>query len=124
MGYALENFFLKLYLITQLQTNTIGFTLQYLRSITVLGVVEDTLVSSLPTEVARYVGKRTVYRFDEIESLCQREVLAILFRQAWILKNPITLKNLVTNGVITSAPQSIVTVPEEGVKWLQTRLDI
>lgn len=95
-----------------------------IRSITVLGVVEDTLVSSLPTEVARYVGKRTVYRFDEIGALCQREVLAILFRQARILKNPIILKNLVTNGVITSAPQSIVTVPKEGVRWLQTRLDI
>lgn len=95
-----------------------------IRGITALGVVEDTLVSSSPLEIARHVGKRTVYRFDEIKALCQREVLAILFRQSRILKNPIAFKNLKVNGVLSSAPQSIITATKEAVEWLQTRLDI
>lgn len=94
-----------------------------IRSVTSLGTVEDTLVSSSATEVARYVGKRTVYRFTEIEALCEQgEVLAILFRQSRVLRDPKGLNELRANGVLSSAPQSIVTVPGRGVNWLLTLL--
>jgi len=103
--------------------NLLFYRSEDIHSVTSLGVVEDTFVSSSPTEIARYVGKRTVYKFAEIEALCQREVLAILFRQSRILENPIIIDELIANGVFSAAPQSIVTVPEEAVKWIQTQLD-
>lgn len=103
--------------------NLLFYRSEDIHSVTCLGVVEDTLVSSSPIEVARYVGKRTVYTFREIEALCSREVLAILFRQSRILKSAIPLKELMANGVLSAAPQSIVTVAEEAREWLQTRLN-
>jgi len=103
--------------------NLLFYRSQDIHSVTCLGIVEDTLVSSSPIEIARYVGKRTVYRFAEIEALCQREVLAILFRQSRILKDPIPIKDLITNGVLSAAPRSILTVPEGATEWLQTRLN-
>lgn len=92
------------------------------RGVTAVGIAEDTLVSKSPNQIARYVGKRTVYSFREIEKLCASPVLATLFRQVRLLKSPIPLNDLVANGVVGAAPQSIVTVPEVAKKWLQTRL--
>jgi GNAT superfamily N-acetyltransferase len=92
-------------------------------SVMSIGVVESTLVSSSPTEIARYVGKRTVYTFSEIEKICKNEVLAILFRQSRILRLPITLRELKKNGVLAAAPQSIVTIPEEALDWIQFRIN-
>lgn len=53
-----------------------------LKSITNLGIVESTIRSLNPNEIASFVGKRTVYSYEEIEEMCKgREALAILFRQ-------------------------------------------
>ena len=93
------------------------------QSITCLGVVENTLISSSPIEIARYVGKRTVYTFADIEALCKREVLSILFRQSRVLKKPIHLKELLANDVLKKPPQTIVTVPRESLKWLWDRIN-
>ena len=111
-----------------IRTITPGSNIFFYRSADVhsvmsIGVVEDTLVSSSPTEIARYVGKRTVYTFSEIEKICQNEVLAILFRQSRILGIPITLKELKENGVLAAAPQSIVTIPKEVLDWVQLRIN-
>ncbi|MCJ7668098.1 MAG: GNAT family N-acetyltransferase [Anaerolineae bacterium] len=103
--------------------NLLFYRSEDIRSVTCLGIVESTLVSSSPIEIARYVGKRTVYRFAEIEALCQREVLAILFRQSRILKDTISLEELIANSVLSAAPRSILTVPEGSTAWLQTRLN-
>ncbi|HEX3047548.1 MAG TPA: GNAT family N-acetyltransferase [Bacillota bacterium] len=94
-----------------------------LRLVTALGVVESMLVSSSPTEIARYISKRTVYNYNEIESMCQKKVLAILFRQSRILKNPIPFQELITKGIIKKAPKSIRTIPEEALPWLQQKID-
>jgi ribosomal protein S18 acetylase RimI-like enzyme len=91
-------------------------------SVMSIGVVESTLVSSSPNEIARYVGKRTVYTFSEIEKICKNEVLAILFRQSLILRSPITLRELKENGALAAAPQSIVTIPKEVLDWIQFRI--
>lgn len=96
---------------------------EFPRTIAAIGVVERTLRSQDPYEIARCVGKRTVYRFDEIEGMCDREVLAILFRQASVLKRPLTFDELESNGVLTSAPQSIVRVQEGGARWIATQIE-
>lgn len=93
-----------------------------MNSVIVIGVVEGTLISPSPIEIARYVGKRTVYAFSDIEKMCKHEVLAILFRQSRILKKPITIKELKENGVVLAAPQSIMTVQEEASEWIQNRI--
>ncbi len=90
--------------------------------IMVLGVVEQTMVSSTPANIARYVGKRTVYSFKQIQELCNKEVLAILFRQSFLLPEPITLEELKKKKYISAAPQSIMQLPEEASEWLQSRL--
>ncbi len=95
-------------------------------AITVVGVAEETFVSSEADEIASMVGKRTVYSMRDIEHLCSRgETLAILFRQARLLRpRPISLTELIQGGVLRAAPQSIVTVSEGGYSWLRHRLDL
>ncbi len=110
-----------------IRTITPGANLLFYRSedkqhVVMTGVAEDTLVSSSPEVIARYVGKRTVYTYDEIRRMCQRDVLAILFRQSRTIRTPIRLDELRACGVLSAAPQSIVTVPEEAKEWLQTRV--
>jgi len=86
------------------------------------GVVEGTLVSSDATEIARYVGKRTVYSFDEILALTEKTVLAILFRQARTSPRLIPPRELASNGVFVRPPQTIARVPEEACDWLQQQI--
>jgi ribosomal protein S18 acetylase RimI-like enzyme len=84
-----------------------------------LGVVEATFRSSAPEEIARRVARRTVYSFDEITQLCsKRAVLSILFRYAERLVRTITYEELLRGGVLQGPPQSIQSVPSEGIEWL------
>ena len=92
------------------------------RCVAVSGVAEETLVSCDPDEIARYVGKRTVYRFSEIQQMCQgRDVLAILFREVRVLRPGVKLDDLVSNGVVTAAPQSVWQLSKEGIEWLRSQ---
>ena len=87
------------------------------------GVVEQTLVSRDPEEIARVVGKRTVYRLSEIEMLADNgEVLVLMFRQSRILNPPIGLGELRAHEVIKSAPQSIASIRKGGAEWLSNRI--
>lgn len=92
------------------------------RAVSVVGVAEETLVSAVATEVARFVGKRTVYPFAEIQKLCAKEVLAILFRQARVLGDPLELEALLANGIVAAPPQSITKLNLASRKWIQTYL--
>lgn len=91
------------------------------QALTVIGIAEEILAAKNPTEIARYVGKRTVYPLREIQRLCEKEVLAVLFRQARILNPPISLDKLVRNGIIAAAPQSITKIGLSARKWIQTQ---
>ena len=85
------------------------------------GVVEAVHLLSDPREIVRVVGKRTLYTFDEITRLtsgANPDVLAINFRQARVLDRPLKLDELVRNGVVTAAPQSIQTIPQRGASWI------
>jgi rRNA-processing protein FCF1/L-amino acid N-acyltransferase YncA len=90
-----------------------------LSSITAIGVVEDTLRSMDPDAIARYVGLSTVYRYDEICALCYKPVLAIKFRFAKELDNPIPLKQLRDDQIIKGQPQSISKIRQEKVECIK-----
>jgi len=95
------------------------------KSVTAVGVLEDALVSADPIEVARFVGKRTVYDFEQIEGMSQRrEILALLFRQATLLDDPIDLAELQIEGKVRQWPQTVSAFPREGTEWLRGRLGL
>lgn len=94
-----------------------------LQAVTVAGVVEAVRVSDNPGEVAAFVGPRTVYSFEEISEMCSRgEVVAVLFRQNHPVSEPIDRDELVANGALRAAPQSITSVREEAVTWIRARI--
>jgi ribosomal protein S18 acetylase RimI-like enzyme len=105
-----------------------GSTLLFYRSrdakaVTCVGVVEDTLVSTTSEDVVAFVGQRTVYSARDIQGMCKRgPVLAVLFRQDRLLPTPIPREELVSEGVVTQAPQSISRVPLEVIPWLEGRI--
>ena len=88
-----------------------------------VGVVEETLRTRDADELARFARKRTVYERKDIEAkTTQGEALGILFRYAPVLRDKITLKELVDADVLRAAPQSIQQLKEEAVSWIQARL--
>ncbi len=95
-----------------------------LKAITTVGVVESTLRSDDPQEIMTFVGRRTVYRPEEIVTMCRsvRGVLAILFRQDRFIEPPWQVGELQTNGVLRAWPQTIVQVSEEGCKWIRQQV--
>ncbi len=96
-----------------------------LKAVTTLGVVESTIRSADPQEIMTYVGRRTVYRPDEIVTMCRsvRGVLAILFRQDRFIEPPWQLAELQAYGVLRTWPQTIVRVGEKGCTWIRQQLD-
>ncbi|MGR3319575.1 MAG: GNAT family N-acetyltransferase [Candidatus Anammoxibacter sp.] len=92
-----------------------------IHAITVLGIVEDTLRSNHANEIARYVGKRTVYTYKEIGDMCNKEVLAVKFRLVYFFKKPIKLQTLLEKQIINGQPQSITKLGE-GIHWLQKQI--
>ena len=88
------------------------------------GVVERVARSTSPEEIARIVGKRTVYSFDEIGAMCERgSVLALLFRQARVLRDHVPTPELERASVFKRPPQSIMQVAgEESVAWLYQQI--
>jgi len=93
-------------------------------AVTAVGIVEDTLRSTDAEELARYVGRRTVYTFEEIKAMANKSVLALKFRLVRLLPESIPLNELVANGVLKGAPQSISELKGGGIEWLQSRLDV
>lgn len=106
-------------------TVTPGSSLVFYRSqdfkaATALGIAEGTMRSGDSAEIARFVGRRTVYSFDQIKAMCDhRPVLAIQFRQVRLIRPTIKLDELNRAKIVKAAPQSIIKVSEEGKKWMQ-----
>ncbi len=94
-----------------------------LKAVSCLGVAEETKVSNRAEEIARFVGKRTVYTFKEIEDMCQKTVFSILFRHARILPHPIPLAELIEKSIIKGIPQTITRLRSEAMEWLRTRIN-
>lgn len=87
-----------------------------------LGVVEDTRRSTDPQEIARFVGNRTVYAYEEIQHMCRaRGAIAIRFRQDRVIP-PLLRQELEQARVFIRPTQSIARVREEGIAWIKQRI--
>lgn len=93
------------------------------QALTTLGVAEDTMRSSDADEVASFVARRTVYSMEDIRKMAEKPVLAIRFRHARQIDPDIRLQELIGDGILKKAPQSINSVTEEAQAWLKTRID-
>lgn len=94
-----------------------------MQAIRPVGVVEDVLVSRDPDAIASFVSARTVYSIAEITAMAdEREVVSILFRHDRDIASPIPLHELISQGALVAAPQSITSVRAEGVEWITTRI--
>jgi L-amino acid N-acyltransferase YncA len=89
-----------------------------------LGVAERTVRSRDPDEIARAVAKRTVYSLDQIRALCEKEVLAVVFRQARVIQPAIPASQLMSGGVFTQPPQSITRIKAQGRAWLRSQVPL
>jgi len=83
------------------------------KQLTSLGVVEKAVVSSKIEDIITIIEKRTVYNIKELKEIAKKPVLCILFRHHFYLK-PIDYETLKREGIISSAPQSIIEIPHEG----------
>ena len=81
--------------------------------------------SADPWGIAAFAGQRTVYSYEEIETMTRPgAALAILFRQDRLLESPWPLADLYAAGVLNAPPQSITQVhSEDGIAWLTDHLD-
>jgi hypothetical protein len=83
------------------------------QSVTSLGVIEEVRIGMTVTyEIIRFVGKRTVYSRDEIEST-PKPLTVILFRHHFHMRNPLKLATLLESGIFKGAPQSIMQINDE-----------
>lgn len=94
-------------------------------AITTIGVVEEAFVSSVPEEIIRRVGTRTVYTAEEIRDRCSgnRDVLVLLFRFDRTLEPAWSPQSTQRAGVVNGWPQSISEVSERGMDWVRKQLD-
>ncbi len=95
------------------------------RAVRFVAVVEDTMQSCNPVEVARFVGTRTVYSAKEIEELAgggRKEVAAMLLRQSRFLEPGLPYAELLSHGVVAGPPQATQRVPEKGAAWVRNLL--
>jgi hypothetical protein len=88
-----------------------------------VGVLESATAYDDPEQIARYVGRRTVFTRQTIESMTREgPVLAMLFRLDHVLStNPITLAEMMDNRVVHAHPQSVMRIRQEGFSWLESR---
>lgn len=96
------------------------------RAVDVVGVVEDVLCSQDANEVARFVGRSTVFDYDSIQRLCSRsETIALRFRQATILgaSDRLHYRTLKENGVINGPPMTIQALAG-GEQWLKQQIPL
>lgn len=93
------------------------------QALTTLAVAEDTLRSSDPDEIASFVARRTVYSMEDIRKMTKKPVLAIRFRHARQITPHVRLQELIGDGILKQAPQSISAVKEEAQAWLKARID-
>ena len=92
-------------------------------SIRSVGVADACLRSTDAFEIARFVGKRTVFTLDHIQKMCQGETLSILFRQSRTISS-VRLDELIKHNVLRGAPQQITKIKTEGMKWLRQLLEV
>jgi predicted nucleic acid-binding protein len=89
------------------------------KEITSIGVVKNVfnrLKNNI--DVIKIVGNRTVYSEKEINEMVKKPLTIILFRWHFDFKKPIKLTTLKKDKILTSAPQTVSQLKEEGYKKL------
>jgi GNAT superfamily N-acetyltransferase len=95
------------------------------KAVTTVAVVEKTLRSSDPLQLAAFVGKRTVYALTEIEAMCaRRSVLAIMFRQCQHATRAVAFKKLRTEKIINNHVETITAISQESAAKLLKEADL
>ena len=77
------------------------------KEITSLGIVEKTLRTNDPAEIASIVSNRTVYTLEEIKQLALKNALVLIFRHQKYFNIPISMRNLEKRYSIWGPIQSI-----------------
>jgi L-amino acid N-acyltransferase YncA len=94
-----------------------------MQAVRAVGVVEEVFVSRDPDAIAAFVSARTVYSLAEITAMAdERDVVSILFRHDRNVTTPISLKEMISEGALLAAPQSITSLRAEGEEWIATRI--
>lgn len=105
--------------------NLLFYRSRDISSITCIGIVEDIIRSQDASELAMYVGKRTVYPYDELVEMCNvNETLAILFRMVKPIIPHIHLRTLRKNGIVKAQPQSISELNDTAILWLRRHIEM
>ncbi|RUP27852.1 MAG: GNAT family N-acetyltransferase [Mycolicibacterium sp.] len=94
------------------------------QTVSVVGVVEQTVRSWSPEEVLNLVGGRTVYGASDITQLASHSsgVLVVLFRRDRVIAPAWTLAELRGNDVLKAPPQTVTQVKETGAQWVHQQL--
>lgn len=92
------------------------------KTVTALGVVEETLRTSDAIELERFSNRRTVFERRDIEGMTKRSTLGILFRYVPLLKKPIPIAEFIAAGIAKDHPQSITSLPQDANEWIRSYL--
>lgn len=119
-GSAIRKAYLCHSLISSLKQGSIllFYRSQSRQGLIAVGVVESACRSRSPSEIARLVARRTVYTMRNIEQLCTKDVLVVLFRQSRIFRSVVPPKEAIGAGIMTNPPQSVMKIREEGAAWI------
>jgi L-amino acid N-acyltransferase YncA len=82
-------------------------------ALTSIGIVETYETLAEVDSIVARVKRRTVYSLSEIEKMAAKPTKVILFRFVRHLPRPLPLKELLSSGILSGAPQSITKIPHE-----------
>jgi hypothetical protein len=89
------------------------------KAVTTIAVVEKTLRSKDPAQIAAFVGKRTVYSLSEIKDMtAERSVLAIIFRQCQHVPLSVTFKRLRDAKIVRNHVETVTALSQESADKL------
>jgi hypothetical protein len=84
------------------------------KAVTTVAVVEQTMRSGSADAIAAFVGKRTVYKLEEIRDMCANgETLAIVFRQCRHVPQPVRFQRLKSLGILRNHVETITRISHQ-----------
>lgn len=87
---------------------------QDIMSVTSLGIVDAVYYKQRnPEEILKLIAKRTVFSRDEIAKLCESDVLVILFKLNFHLKNDFSYNDLCKNKIVSGPIQTITEIDDD-----------
>ena len=84
------------------------------QAVTSIGVVEMVFDTQDENEILGLVAKRTVYSYDEIKIMVEKQTKVLLFRLAKHFRNPMEYRWLKENAIVSGPIQSIRGINHEG----------